>query len=286
MPPKAAGEAVGDLAREIARRAGEIQLRRLSAPHEIREKAPKDIVTEVDLLCEDYLVSAINEHSPEDAILSEERGGDVSESGRTWLLDPLDGTANYSKGVPLFCCCVSVLERGIVTHAAVAIPCLGDLYYASIGGGAWLDHSGVTSPLRVGRITKLEDAFIGADSRFGGPHDNGRYRPLDRLHRSGWQVRSIGSAGVRGAWVAAGHLDVSAGETNSAWDYAPTALLVAEAGGSVTDLDGAPWTLTSGGMLATNGLLHGEALEVLAGQTSGPGDAGVRDAGSRRAGGQ
>jgi myo-inositol-1(or 4)-monophosphatase len=78
----------------VARRAGELQISRYQNPGEVREKAPKDFVTEVDLLCEELMVNAIGERYP-DAILSEEMGGSVSESGRTWLLDPVDGTANY-----------------------------------------------------------------------------------------------------------------------------------------------------------------------------------------------
>jgi myo-inositol-1(or 4)-monophosphatase len=125
----------------VARRAGELQISRYQNPGEVREKAPKDFVTEVDLLCEELMVNAIGERYPDDAILSEEMGGSVSESGCTWLLDPVDGTANYMKANPMFCACVSVMEGGTVTHAAVAAPRLGDLYHARSGGrrlqGEW-----------------------------------------------------------------------------------------------------------------------------------------------------
>jgi hypothetical protein len=84
----------------VARRAGGLQISRYQNPGAVREKAPKDFVTEVDLLCEELMVNAIRERYPDDAILSEERGGSVSEDGRTWLLDPVDGTAN-SRAAPL-----------------------------------------------------------------------------------------------------------------------------------------------------------------------------------------
>ena len=96
--------------RDLARRTGELQLSRYQEPGEIKEKAPKDLVTEVDLLCEEFLISEINERYPEDSILSEERGGEISPTGRTWLLDPVDGTANFARANPLFCCCISVVE--------------------------------------------------------------------------------------------------------------------------------------------------------------------------------
>ena len=205
----------------MARRAGELQISRYHDPGEVREKAPKDFVTEVDLLCEELMVNAIEERYPDDAILSEERGGSVSESGRTWLLDPVDGTANYMKSNPVFCACVTVVEGGSVTHAAVA--------------GADLSLHG------------------------GKPKDPGVERVLYRA----WQLRALGSAGIRGAWLAAGYLDVSVGTHNTAWDYAPTVLLVSEAGGRATDLSGEPWSLSSEGLIATNAILHSEGLETL-----------------------
>jgi fructose-1,6-bisphosphatase/inositol monophosphatase family enzyme len=245
---------------DLARRAGELQLSRYEDPGRIREKAPKDIVTEVDLLCEELMVDAIRERYPDDAILSEEQGGEISASGRTWLLDPVDGTANFARANPIFCACVSVLEGGNVTHAAVAAPRLGDLYHAALGGGAYRDFNEGRARLQVSDTERLEYAFFGADLAFRGSGGSGARRVLS----ASWQLRALGSAGVRGAWLAAGYLDVSVGTRNTAWDYAPTVLLVSEAGGKATDLSGGPWTHASDGLVATNGRLHAEVLEILA----------------------
>jgi fructose-1,6-bisphosphatase/inositol monophosphatase family enzyme len=247
----------------VARRAGELQLSRYRNPGEVREKAPKDFVTEVDLLCEELMVDAITERYPDDAILSEERGGSVSQDGRTWLLDPVDGTANYMKANPMFCACVSVIEGGSVTHAAVAAPRLGDLYHARAGGGAYMETGGKETPMRVSDTQRLEYAVAGADLslRSGKPQDAG----VEKVLSDSWQLRALGSAGIRGAWLAAGYLDVSVGTRNTVWDYAPTVLLVSEAGGWTTDLSGEPWSLSSEGLIATNGVLHGEVLETLHG---------------------
>ncbi len=245
----------------MARRAGDLQLSRYRNPGEVREKAPKDFVTEVDLLCEELMVDAIRERYPDEAILSEERGGSVSEDGRTWLLDPVDGTANYMKANPMFCACVSVVEGGSVTHAAVAVPRLGDLYHARAGGGAFRETGGRETPLQVSDTHRLEYAVAGADlSLHGGtPQDPG----VKRVLSGAWQLRALGSAGIRGAWLAAGYLDVSVGTRNTVWDYAPTVLLASEAGGRATDLSGKPWSLDSGGLIATNAALHEEVLETL-----------------------
>jgi len=248
---------------ELARRAGELQLSRYEDPGRVREKGPKDIVTEVDLLCEELLVGAIRERYPQDAILAEEGGGEVSETGRTWLLDPVDGTANFSRANPLFCACVSVVEGGAVTHAAVAAPRLGDLYHARLGGGAYRDSGGRTERLRVSETGRLEDCFVAADLSFAKRRKSPHAAGLEALFSACWQFRSLGSAGIRGAWLAAGYLDISVGTNNTPWDYATTALLVAEAGGRVTDLSGGPWSLSSQTLIATNGAVHEAVLERL-----------------------
>jgi myo-inositol-1(or 4)-monophosphatase len=253
---------------DLARRAGELQLSRYENPGKVREKAPKDLVTEVDLLAEELMINAIQERYPHDAILSEEQGGEISKEGRTWLLDPVDGTANYARANPLFCACVSVLEDDAVTHAAVSAPRIGDLYHARLGGGAYLDSRGESAALRVSETERLEDALFGADISFLGDLSvpSGEIN-LRGLLNATWQFRALGSAGVRGAWLAAGYLDVSIGTRNTAWDYAPTVLLVSEAGGRATDLSGEPWTHASDGLLATNGTLHDEALKILTGRS-------------------
>lgn len=257
---------------DIARAAAELQLSRYESPGKISEKAPKDLVTEVDYLCEELLISRIEERFPEDAILSEERGGEISKSGRSWLLDPVDGTANFARANPLFCVCVSVMEDGKPTHAAVAAPRLGDLYHAYAGGGAYRDHSGgEREPMSVSDTADLEYAFTGADLSFTGleagtADSDARKKGLRDAFSSSWQLRALGSAGIRGAWTAAGYLDVSIGTRNTAWDYATTALLVSEAGGRATDLSGEPWSLSSDALIATNGHLHDEVLGVLSGR--------------------
>jgi fructose-1,6-bisphosphatase/inositol monophosphatase family enzyme len=258
-------EELNRFVRDLARRTGELQLSRYDDPGEIWEKAPKDLVTEVDLLCEEFMISSIRERYPDDSILSEERGGGISPMGRTWFLDPVDGTANYARANPLFCVCVAVAEGDEITHAAVAAPRLSDVYHARQGAGAFRDDltSGETHPVRVAGTETLSNSFVGADVSYQAGNDPRKHGILE-VFKQCWQVRSIGSAGIRGAWLAAGYLDVSIGTRNTAWDYAPTALLVAEAGGRVTNLTGGPWTYDADGLVATsNEALHGEVLELI-----------------------
>ncbi len=248
---------------EVARKAGELQLSRNERPGEITEKVPKDLVTEVDYLCENLMIEAIRERYPDDAILSEEMGGSISESGRSWLLDPVDGTANYARGNPIFCACVSVVEDGEVTHAAVAVPRMDDLYHAKLDGGAYRDSNGASTPLRVGGAEKIGDAFIGADLSFVGSKAQPYGPRMREILFNAWQLRALGSAGVRGAWLAAGFIDASIGTRNTVWDYAPTALMVAEAGGRAVDLSGNPWQLDSDGLIAANDTLLADILNII-----------------------
>lgn len=270
---EASREELHGFVRDIARSAAELQLSRYERPGEISEKKPKDLVTEVDYLCEDLLISRIQESYPEDAILSEERGGEIDPNGRSWVLDPVDGTANFARANPLFCVCVSVMESGEVTHAAVAAPRVGDLYHAYLGGGAYRDTAGGhTERIHVSETSELEYAFTGADLSFtglrgGGSGSDPKKRGLGDVFAKSMQLRALGSAGIRGAWAAAGYLDVSIGTRNTLWDYATTALLVSEAGGRCTDLSGEPWNLDSDALIATNGHLHDEVIETLSGNS-------------------
>lgn len=262
---KESPEEFHDFVCDLARRAGELQLSRLDDPGDVTEKAPRDIVTEVDFLCEKLVVDAIEERYPGDSILSEERGGNISASGRSWVLDPVDGTANFARANPMFCCVVSVMEDGEVTNAAVAAPRIGDLYHARRGGGAYRDSGGRRTKLVVSDTESLEYSFVGADLSFSSKR-NAKYRkPLEEIFERSWQSRALGSAGIRGAWLAAGYLDVSIGTHNTPWDYAQTVLLANEAGGKATDLDGSPWTPASKGLVATNGRLHDEVLGIIRG---------------------
>ena len=115
--------------------------------------------------------------------------------------------------------------------------------------------------MRVSDTKRLDYAVAGADLSLQGgkPQDPG----VESVLFGAWQLRALGSAGIRGAWLAAGYLDVSVGTRNTAWDYAPTVLLVFEAGGRATDLSGGPWSLSSEGLIATNADLHDEVLETL-----------------------
>ncbi len=117
--------------------------------------------------------------------------------------------------------------------------------------------------MRVSDTDKLEYGIVGADLSLyrGRTQDPG----VEEVLFGAWQLRALGSAGIRGAWIAAGYLDVSVGTRNTAWDYAPTVLLVSEAGGRATGLSGEPWRLSSEGLIATNAALHQEVLGIMHG---------------------
>lgn len=253
-----------DLTLRLASEAAQIVRERLTSPGPTAEKTPGDLVTEVDILAEQHLIAGIRKTFPGDAILGEESGGDIVESGFTWVLDPLDGTANFARGNPLHAVSICVLADRQPLHTAVAAPRLGELYHASRGQGAWRVIDGAQTQMHVGDVRSLDRTMLGVGSCFFGPQADPRSDRVAALISACWQMRSIGTAAVRGAWVAARCLDLSvAGASDQLWDSLPSVLLVEEAGGHVCDLKGQPWTLASDGLVLTNKQLAPHALEVL-----------------------
>ena len=257
--------------RGLAKRAGELQLSRYGRPAGVREKGLKDLVTEVDLLCEELLVSAIAERYPQDGILAEERGGKISSADRTWVLDSLDGTANFSRGNPLFCASVSIVDKGKAAHTAVSIPLLGDPYHAATGGGAWRESRGATTPLRVTDTRALGyPCFRSGLRRIGQLLLRPQPRPLEVRRRPALRL-PLGAA-LLGQFGHPRGVDrrgppgrVGRRTERCAWDRAPTVLLVLEAGGRGTDLVGKPWTFASDGLLTIAGLLYDRVIETISG---------------------
>jgi len=207
-------------------------------------------VTEADRGCERALRAAIADARPGDAVLGEEYGS-TGTSAREWVLDPIDGTKNFVRGAPVWATLIALRENGVVTTGVVSAPALGRRWWASRGGGAFGD--GV--PLSVSRVADLGDAFLSYSSLGGW---GGR---LDALAERVWRTRAFGDF-----WsymlVAEGACDVAAEPEVSLWDLAALQVIVEEAGGRFTTLDGEPRP-DGGSAVATNGLLHDEVLNLL-----------------------
>ena len=214
-------------------------------------------VSEADKAAEELIRGQLQRARPRDAILGEEFG--VQGTGpRRWVIDPIDGTKNYVRGVPVWATLISLMEAGV---GVVSAPALGRRWWAAKGHGAFTGRSlSSSSRLRVSRVAKLTDASF-AYSSLSGWEDQGRLGGFLDLTREVWRTRAYGDF-----WpymlVAEGAVDICAEPELSLWDMAANAIIVTEAGGAFTGLDGRPGP-HSGNAAASNGLLHEELLGYL-----------------------
>jgi myo-inositol-1(or 4)-monophosphatase len=234
-------------ARALAERAGELLVERYERVETIDYKSARDVVTEVDHLSEALVLAAIRERYPTDGILAEESGAHHAAgppeaaaeasralvSGRTWIVDPLDGTVNYANGIPYFCVSIALVVDGRPAAGAVCDPMRGETYWAAADGPAMLGDRAV----RASAKEALTDYVISL--ALGGRAVAARGRAVRRGIRA---ARNTGSAALALAYVANGRFDafVQTGGM-SAWDVAAAGLIAERGGAVVTDANGGPW---------------------------------------------
>lgn len=226
---------------------------------------PNDLLTEVDLAVQEEIVGRIQEAFRGDAIFAEEAGMNetlADKDGRTWLIDPIDGTQNFVRGLfPAFGISLAFAERGIPIAGGVAVPGKGELYLAERGGGALRNGERIV----VSQYDSVASARAEVD--FSGPWDREeilrRFGPL--MIEIG-QVRCHCAAVIGLCSIATADMDAYVHVALNPYDYAASMLIVEEAGGKVTRLDGRPIHLFDGGrgVLASNSVLHDDLIEVVA----------------------
>lgn len=224
---------------EIAARAGRLLMERYERVEQVDYKSARDVVTEVDHLSEALILEAIRRAWPGDGILAEESGehaGTSAESlarGRTWVVDPLDGTINYANGIPVFCVSVALVVHGRPAVGVVHDPTRLETFSAAAGGPARLDGR----PITASDKERLSDFVVSL--ALGGRSVAMRARNVRKAIRV---PRSMGSAALALAYVANGRFDAFVQQGGlSAWDVAAAGLIADRAGATVTDLGGGPW---------------------------------------------
>ena len=246
---------------EAVVRAGDIQMARFGRDFRIDKKGTIDLVTEVDLAVERMFRQLVAERFDDHEVLAEEMGGGASvPPGPCWVFDPIDGTTNYAHGLPIFCASLALEIGGVAEVAAIFDPNRRELFTAERGGGAFLNGR----PLHVSPAAALVDAMLVT----GFPYDVhnrvdeivGLFADFVGVARA---VRRLGSAAIDLCYVAAGRMDGFWETSLKPWDIAAGALIVAEAGGTVTSLDGSSFRSHGGEVLATNGLIHQPMLDVI-----------------------
>jgi myo-inositol-1(or 4)-monophosphatase len=256
-----------EIAVEAAREAGRILLAEFDRPPRIEYKGEADLVTEADRRSEEAIVTRLRNHFPQHAIVGEEggreAGGAGSDSRYRWFVDPLDGTTNFAHGYPCFAVSIGLVEGGEPIAGVVFNPVSRELFTAARGQGAFLD----SKPIRVSRIPELRTSLLatGFPSRKRVSSPNIHYYWSFTLRSHG--VRRDGSAALDLAAVACGRFDGFWEFGLHPWDTCAGVLLVREAGGVVTDLDGRPYRVgpRTGGedtLLASNSRIHAEMQQV------------------------
>jgi histidinol-phosphatase len=227
----------------------------------IDRKPDRTPVTDADLAVEDRIRELLAELRPEDQVAGEERGGEVG-AGRTWLIDPVDGTKNFLRGVPAWGTLIALLVDNHPVVGVASAPALGRRWWAAEGTGAWTSAVGVEGPWRisVSGVDDLADAYLSTTDLGSWVKYHSREAYL-ALADASWETRAFGDFWQH-CLVAEGAMDLAAEAIVNPWDVAPLQVIVQEAGGRFTDLHGRP-RHDGGSALSSNGLLHDAALATL-----------------------
>lgn len=245
---------------EAVVRAGEIQLAKFRSSVRIDKKGTIDLVTEVDLEVERMFRALVAERFPDHDVLAEEMGGAATGSRHRWVFDPLDGTTNYAHGLPIFCASLALEIDGAAAVGAVFDPNRQELFTAERGVGAWINGA----PLSVTTTDSVIDSLLVTGFPYSVQQSPQRFLDVfGAFLTRARAVRRLGSAAIDLCYVAAGRMDGFWEESLQPWDTLAGALIVEEAGGRVTGIDGTPWVAGNGHILASNGAIHEEMLQIL-----------------------
>ena len=253
-------------AAEAVLHAGAMQRERFGTDLAVDKKGVIDRVTQVDVDIERWFRAMIGERFPRHRILAEELANEadpspaVGETDYCWVFDPSDGTINYTHGLPIFCASLALEIDGVPSVGAIYDPMREELFTAELGGGARLNGT----PLRVSETDTMVDAMLCT----GFPYDV--HETVDDVVAlfgafiaESRAIRRLGSAAIDLCYVAAGRFDGFWEERLHPWDIAAGALLVTEAGGTVSGLAGEPFVSRNGSIIASNGRIHEAMLETI-----------------------
>jgi histidinol-phosphatase len=241
---------------ELADLADAISLERFQAADLVVETKPDlSPVTEADRAVEQALRKRIAEVRPGHGVVGEELGAEERGDAR-WILDPIDGTKNYVRGIPVFGTLIALQREGVVVLGVVSAPALQRRWWAARGAGAFAGGR----PIRVSRVTELHDAVL-AYSSVGSWEEHGLGERFTALARRCWRTRGFGDFWSH-MLVAEGAADIACEPEVALWDLAPLQVIVEEAGGRFTDLSGVA-RADGGSAVTSNGLLHDRVLATL-----------------------
>ena len=247
-------------AENLARKAGTLLKKKFSENRDIIYKGEINIVTDADKMSEDLIVKEISRNFPEHGILTEESPAIAGTTPSRWIIDPLDGTTNYAHRFPFFCVSIALEIEGMVSLGVIYDPMREELYSGLRGGGAYLNGK----KINVSSVVSLSQSLLAT----GFPYDlretpNNNLNYFNTMATKAQAIRRAGAAALDLAYLAAGRFDGFWELKLKPWDTAAGALLVAEAGGEISEISGAAWKLSSPDLLASNGLIQKSIMEIL-----------------------
>ncbi len=251
-----------------AKKSGRMLLREFEGFNRqtIKLKSHHEILTNCDLMSEKIIINEIKKEFSGHAILSEEAGDNKKKSDYLWIIDPIDGTTNFSMHNPLFSVSIGLAHKGKIVFGVIYAPFLKEMYIAEAGKGAFLrkekGSKAIKKKIKVSTIKsgKVLNAFCHGN-RVKDVKKAIKYYGKQKL--GGFDCRQMGSAAIELAFVACGRIESIVIPGAHAWDVAAGILLVREAGGKVTDFKGKKWSLKSADMAASNGKVHKDLIKTL-----------------------
>ncbi|MCC7174421.1 MAG: inositol monophosphatase [Bryobacterales bacterium] len=247
-----------DIAQEIAREAAGVLVSYAERGIGYRLKGEFDLVTEADTASDRLIVERLRTRFPSHSIVAEESGKHRTASEYCWYVDPLDGTANFAHGFPMFCVSMGLERAGRMIAGVVYEPGRDEMFAAELGAGAWLNNRRI----HVSGASRLSDCLVATGFPSRKRHHNVNVHFFYQMGMASHGVRRAGSAALDLAYVACGRLDAFWEFGLNPWDLAAGVLLVTEAGGVRTGMRGEPHALSSPDLLADNGLIHEEILQL------------------------
>ena len=245
-------------ASNIARQAGELLRGYFHRRVRVEYKGDVDLVTEADRASEALIVGELVKLYPNHSIVAEEGGGREGSSGYRWFIDPLDGTTNFAHSFPIFAVSMGLEKDGEMVAAVIYDPTRDELFEAEKGSGARVNGQ----PIHVSKIARIEEALVATGFPSRKRHANPNIHFYHQMNMRTHGVRRPGAAAIDLAYVASGRMDAFWEFHLHPWDVAAGKLLVAEAGGCVTEISGQPHRMDSPSVLATNQLIHSQMHEA------------------------
>ncbi len=248
-----------ELAKNTALKAGKIITKNFGEKIEVGHKGKYDLVTKMDMRSEEYIVNSIKDKFPDHDIVTEETDLEKTGSDYVWYIDPISGTTNYAHSIPVFSVSIGLTYKDDIIVGAANDPLRVELFYASKGNGAYLDGERIY----VSEVNKLKDAVLGTSFPYDEDERKVNLKYFNRLMPNVQGLRRSGSVAVDLPHVACGRMDGFWAIHLKPWDLAAGKLIVKEAGGKVTKLDGDEHHVREPYIMATNEKIHDEMIKLL-----------------------